>query len=192
MESTSDPTLMDARSEYFARSGFAPDGGYSDDWVHIDMGRFTVKFPNTDARRRAVKYHDLHHVVTAYGTDLEGEAEISAWEIASGCRDMIAAWILNLLAFGHVLPRSPRRLFRAFVRGRRSRNLYGYEYSDALLARGVREMRAELELETDGPESAEAPRLGERLAFGAWGLLAFTLAWGPIVAPIALFVAWLA
>lgn len=180
-------TLRDARAEYFERAGFAADGGYGDDWVHVDLGRFTLKFPNSDARRRAVQYHDLHHVVTGYDTDLRGEAEISAWEIASSCRDLVAAWILNLLAFGHVLLREPRALYRAFVRGRQSRNLYPYVFDEALLERSVADVRAELGL--DGEPKGPGP--GDRVAFVAWGGLAILLAWGPLVAPIAVAIAWM-
>jgi hypothetical protein len=187
MEESKAPNLLEARAAYFERSGFAPDGGYNDDWVAVDMGRFTLRFPNSDARRRAVRYHDLHHVVTGYGTDLKGEAEISAWEISSSCRDMIAAWILNLLAFGHVLVREPRALYRAFLRGRTSRNLYDIEYDDALLACSVDEVRADLGLDAEIPSAT----IGRRLAFLAWGGLALTLAWGPIVGVVALVVAWL-
>jgi hypothetical protein len=179
--------LRDARSEYFERSGFAPDGGYHDKWVEVDMGRFTIKFPNSDARLRAVRYHDLHHVLTGYETDLKGEAEISAWEIASSCRDMIAAWILNLLAFGHVLIREPRALYKAFIRGRQSRNLYLYTYDDTLLERTVSELRTELGLDSELDE----PTIGNRIAFVAWGSLAIGLAWGPVLALVCLAAWWL-
>ena len=58
----------------------------------------TLKIPNTEGRRRAVRIHDLHHVVTGYQTDLRGEAEIGAWELASGCLRWPAATVLNLFA----------------------------------------------------------------------------------------------
>jgi hypothetical protein len=187
MEIRENESLRDARIEYFERSGFAPDGGYDDKWVAVDLGRFTIKFPNSAARRRAVQYHDLHHIVTGYGTDLRGEAEISAWEVASSCRDMVAAWILNLLAVGHVLIREPRALYRAFIRGRQSNNLYLYTYDDALLARSVSEVREELGLDSQ----LHKPTMGNRLAFIGWGSLAIALAWGPVVGLIGLLAWWL-
>lgn len=188
METNQDPSLLEARGDYFERSGFAADGGYNDEWVHVDLGRFSIKFPNSDARKRAVRYHDLHHVVTGYATDLQGEAEISAWEIASGCGTMIAAWILNLLAFGHMLLRKPKPLYRAFVRGRQSRNLYGRAYNDALLAQSVSETRIELGLDElqPGDRGGHGTRARDRFAFLFWGSLAVSLAWGPIILPIAI------
>lgn len=30
-------------------------------------------FPNTHGRRRALAYHDLHHILTGYRTDFVGE-----------------------------------------------------------------------------------------------------------------------
>ena len=39
-------------------------------------------------------------MLTEYDTNWVGEAEIGAWEIASGCGRYLAAWVLNLGAFG--------------------------------------------------------------------------------------------
>jgi len=140
-------TLRTARAEYFARSGFPADGGYGDAWVKVKLaGRFVPAFPNLPSRVRAVKLHDLHHIVTGYDTSWTGEAEIAAWELASGCRSYVAAWLLNLggLAIGLLI--APRRTMRAFARGRSTRNLYRVEFNEALLERTVGELRAELGL----------------------------------------------
>jgi hypothetical protein len=140
-------TLLDARNRYFAVNGFGPTGGYEDKWVDFKLGPIPMPFPNTKSRIRAVRFHDLHHVLTGYDTDIYGEFEISAWEIGSGCADHVAAWQLNLggLFAGAIV--APRRTWRAFVRGRHSRNLYRHEYGDALLTRHVDEMKRELELD---------------------------------------------
>jgi hypothetical protein len=58
--------------------------------VKLNSGRLKLAFPNTQARIRAVRYHDLHHVVTDYETNWKGESEIGAWEVATGCRDFMA------------------------------------------------------------------------------------------------------
>ena len=140
-------TIREARSAYFARSGFADDGGYGDRWVRLKAGGVTVfAFPNTATRVRSVRLHDIHHVLTGYDTTWVGEAEIGAWELASGCRHHYPAWILNLgaLAIGALL--WPRRVVAAFRRGRNSGNLYAGEFSEDLLARTVGELRRELRL----------------------------------------------
>jgi hypothetical protein len=120
-----DATLTAARARYFAANGFGADGGYQAPFVDFKLGPIPFPFPNTEGRRRAVRYHDLHHIVTGYGTDFSGELEISAWELGAGCRDYRTAWLLNLggTAMGAAI--APRRTFRAFCRGRRSRTLYG-------------------------------------------------------------------
>jgi hypothetical protein len=144
-----DRTLREALTDYFEQNGFGADGGYSSSWVDFKLGPVPFPFPNTAARKRAVRYHDLHHVVTGYRTDFMGELEISAWEIGSGCRDFVAAWQLNLSGLaGGVLFR-PWRTFHAFLRGRHSRNFYGRKYDDALLRTTV--ARAKEELSVDGP-----------------------------------------
>lgn len=95
---SSELTLRDARQQYFVLNGFG-DGGYQATWVKLKAGPIPIYFPNTKARVRAVKFHDVHHVLTEYQTTWSGEAEIGAWEIASGCGRHYPAWLLNLNAF---------------------------------------------------------------------------------------------
>jgi len=137
-------TLREARAQYFARAGF-DESGYTDRWVWVTiLGRRVPATLNTPGRVRAVKLHDLHHVLTGYATTWTGEAEIGAWELASGCRAHLAAWYLNGWAALIGLFIAPRRVLAAFRRGRRERNLYGGELTDALLAETVGAARARL------------------------------------------------
>lgn len=163
------PTLEEARARYFADNGFGPDGGYGARWVHVRvLDRLPMAFPNTPARVRAVRFHDLHHVLTGYRTDFAGEVEISAWEVAGGCARHWAAWGLNLGGMGLGLLWRPGAVWRAFVRGRHSRNLYREAFGPALLARRVDEARGALGL--DRPARPASAR--DALAFLGWGALA--------------------
>ena len=136
-------TVRQARAEYFRRAGFPPDGGDNQRWVVLRVAGLPLfAFPNTATRRRSVKLHDVHHVLTGYDTSWTGEAEIGAWEIGSGCRRHWVAWLLNLGAMAIGLLIAPRRTWRAFVRGRRSGNLYGSPSLDeSLLDRSVDDLR---------------------------------------------------
>jgi hypothetical protein len=136
-----DSTLREARDRYFQSNGFGPNGGYDEPWVDFKIGPLPFPFPNSPTRVKAVRFHDLHHVLTGYATDIVGEFEIAGWEIAAGCKSMIAAWVLNLGGMGAGLFRCPRKTFLAFVRGRRQRSLYSEDY-EALLATTVAEARA--------------------------------------------------
>src|SRR5579859_5609468 len=118
-------TLATARAKYFAANGFGADGGYDAPFVDFKLGPIPFPFPNTDGRRRAVRYHDLHHIVTGYHTDFTGELEIAAWELGAGCRAFPTAWLLNLGGTAMGAAVAPGRTYRAFCRGRRSRTLYG-------------------------------------------------------------------
>jgi hypothetical protein len=139
-------TVERARDEYLAANGFAL-ADYDKRWVRLQVGPIPVFFPNTAARRKAVPLHDLHHVATGYATTWRGEAEISAWELGAGCGRFFAAWILDLggAAVGMLI--APRRTWRAFRRGRRSRTLYKRGWSDEQLGMTVAELRRELALE---------------------------------------------
>jgi hypothetical protein len=145
-------TMGEARARYYDVNGFGADGGDSLEWVPIKMFGLTFYIPNTEGRRRAVRIHDLHHVLTGYQTDLRGESEIAAWELATGCRQWPAAFVLNLGAMGMGAAIAPLRIARAWARGRRTRNLYGHRNGvDPVLARPVGEVRAELGLEAPPP-----------------------------------------
>ncbi|MCH7709463.1 MAG: hypothetical protein IH884_13310, partial [Myxococcales bacterium] len=155
-------TVREALDGYFEAAGFPADGGYTDKWVKLQVGGvFVFAFPNNQSRIRAVRFHDVHHVATGYATTWTGEAEIGAWEIASGCADHTAAWILNLYAMALGLCFAPRAVYRAFVRGRHSRNCYCESYDDELLDQKIGPLRERL-----GLRGAEiVPRPTDRLTF---------------------------
>src|SRR5215831_15854810 len=135
--------MRDARQHYFTVNNFN-NGGYEDRWVILyRVGPIPLGFPNTKGRVRAVKLHDLHHVLTEYDTTWTGEAEIGGWEIASGCADHYAAWVLNMGAFAIGLFIAPVAVYKAFIRGRHSKNLYKLTFDDALLEREVGTFREE-------------------------------------------------
>jgi hypothetical protein len=129
--------VRDARTEFFRLAGLPADGGYSAPYIHFRVGMFSFTLPNSAARKKAVPLHDLHHLATGYDTSWRGEAEIAAWELASGCASYRAAWLLNLLAFPLGLLIAPVRTWRAFRQGRSCRNFYhgawGEEWLDSSL-----------------------------------------------------------
>ena len=57
-------TMRQARELYFAANHFGTDGGYSDAWVDLKLGPVPLPFPNTASRVRALRFHDLHHILT--------------------------------------------------------------------------------------------------------------------------------
>ncbi|QRN98267.1 hypothetical protein JRI60_04135 [Archangium violaceum] len=164
-------TLRQARERYFEENGFGQGGNYDERWVRVDVGPLPVWFPNSAERVRALRFHDLHHVLTGYRTDFPGECEISAWEVAGGCTNHWVAWALNLGGMGVGLCFMPRRVARAFQRGRYTGNLYRTEYGDALLGKTVEEMKRERGMDAPVP----APTRKDRLAFAGWSCAALLM-----------------
>jgi len=150
-----DLSMKEALRLYFDANGFGPDGGYPDAWVDLKLGPIPIPFPNTDARRRAVRFHDLHHIATGYQTNYAGEFEISAWEISTGCRDFVAAWQLNLAGMLGGILVYPKRTFRAFIRGRHTKNFYGEDY-EPLLELSVGAARSKLATDLPVPSATPA------------------------------------
>lgn len=165
-------TMREARERYFEENGFGQGGNYDERWVRVDVGPMPFWFPNSAERVRALRFHDLHHVLTSYRTDFPGECEISAWEVAGGCTDHWVAWLLNLSGMAAGLCFMPRRVAAAFYRGRHTGNLYSGEYGDTLLGRSVEEMRRAHRMD----EPVPVPTAKERLGFAAWSAAALLTA----------------
>ncbi|MCA9712633.1 MAG: hypothetical protein KDK70_42790 [Myxococcales bacterium] len=165
-------TLREARDLYLADAGLSTDT-YLDDWVDVRLGPLPLRLPSTAARKRVLPLHDLHHALTGYRADILGEAEIGAWELGSGLGRHTVGYVLDLLTLAWSPPVAPRRVWRAFVRGRHSRNFYRapLPLDPALLERDVDDVRRSLDL--DGP----APRANARdaLAFAGWWALALAV-----------------
>lgn len=176
-------TLREARTRYFVDNDFGEQGNYDERWVKLSLGPIPLAFPNSAARVRAVRYHDLHHVLTGYPTTMKGEAQIAAWELASGCRSMVAAWVLNLLALPIGLAIDRTAMFAAFVRGRHSDNLYGGQVDDALLQRPLGEQRARLRLDREPPAATRGDRAAF-VAYAAAGVLTLLAGLGLLLAPL--------
>lgn len=160
-------TMREAVRRYFDENGFGADGGYAATWVDFKLGPVPLPFPNTEGRKRAVKFHDLNHVLTGYRTDTLGEFEISAWEVGAGCRDFWAAWALNLGGLAAGCFTMPRRTWRAFVAGRRSRAAYWLDYEKALDLE-VDEAKRELNVTTSAEARWSDAPLFALSALGGW------------------------
>jgi len=177
-------TLRDARATYFADNRFGDDGGYGARWVKVKAGFIPLFLPNIPARVRAVRFHDIHHILTGYDTTWRGEAEVAAWEVATGCAHHWEAWLVNLHAVAIGLVVAPRAVSRAFHRGRHCRNLFRERVDDGLLGQRVGTLRRRLGLDARPP----ALRLRDRWAFGVWSVLAVTMFATTLSVPIALLV----
>lgn len=114
--------MRDARDLHLAAHGFSIRDYDAPTFTIGILGR-DFRFPNTPARKRAVPLHDLHHVLTGYGTDWIGEAEIGAWELRAGCNSFIT-YFLNGSGVILGLFLSPRRVWRAFRAAKGQRTLY--------------------------------------------------------------------
>ncbi|TND07911.1 MAG: hypothetical protein FD123_2719 [Bacteroidetes bacterium] len=117
--------------KFYKDNRLGDDGGQSSSSVKIELApKINLYFPNFDSRRKAVMKHDIHHLLTGYKTTLAGEGAISAWELASGCWNYKAAFIINLSGLMLGMLVNPLAVLRAFARGRRTKNLYADPFSN--------------------------------------------------------------
>ena len=156
-------TVAGALEDYLVSNGFEVSA-YEAPTYEVDLAEVTGEvwtFPNQPARRRVVPLHDLHHVLTGYGTDVLGEAEIGAWELVAGCTSVFLWWI-NASAVGVGLLLGPARVVRAGVRAVGQRSLYrhGVPYA-SLLQTTVGQLPVELGMPDEG-QADHPPRLHRR------------------------------
>ncbi len=138
--------MRDARLRYWQANEFGDDGGYNKKWEVVKVGPIPLPVRNVEGRKQAIRFHDIHHLVTGYDTDLVGEGEISAWELAAGCGNQWFAWVIDLQGLLMSLAH-PKRSLHAWACGRQSKSLYGEEFSESMLDMSVGEMRQKLALE---------------------------------------------
>lgn len=165
-----------ALANYFREYNLGVDGGFSKRWAKIRIGTFYIPIPNTRARRKALVLHDIHHIVTGYSGDWKGEASIGAWEIASGCGKYYAAWLLNLWAFAIGLVLFPKPVFVAFVRGKRTGNLYQDNMTqEQALSMTVKELQNILFLNHDNPKFPTAPEIFSFIGWSCVSVVVFSI-----------------
>lgn len=157
------PTLAELRRSFQTDNRFdAPPRLI--EWVRL--GPIPIPIPNPPARRRALRLHDLHHLISGYRTDWRGEWQISAWEVGGGLHRDPVAWTFCLMGMTAGMVVAPRLTLRAYARGRRGRTLFGQDpdHVDRLtLADG------QAFCGTDQPPPA--PTAGDAARAIAWGLL---------------------
>ena len=130
-------SARDARDLFLRESGLDTSGYEAPDFV-VRVGPVTLRFPNPGL----LPYHDLHHVITGYGGDFLGEAEISAFELrAGGTTPLIRLLSVGALAMAVFV--APLRVLRAWRRARGARSLYVLRQPyERLLDMKVGELRA--------------------------------------------------
>ncbi|PCC75008.1 hypothetical protein SAMN02745121_03785 [Nannocystis exedens] len=143
--------VRDARDAYLAENGFTT-GSYDAPTTAGSLFGLRFSVPNPPAHRRAIRLHDLHHVATGFGTDHAGEAELSAWQARRGLLSAgayVTAIVLTNVAMGAVV--APRRTWAVLRAPSTGPSLFSVEVDyDALLERTVGELRALLDVPTDG------------------------------------------
>ncbi|MEM7156095.1 MAG: hypothetical protein AAF799_24795 [Myxococcota bacterium] len=171
MSLTAPTTLRQARDRYLGEAGLST-ATYTDDWVDIRLGPLPLRLPNTTARKKVLPLHDLHHALTGYKADIRGEAEIGAWELAGGIGTHTVGYVLDLLTFAWAPWVLPRRTWRAFVRGRHSKNFYRepLPLDPALLEENLEDVQRRLKLDVEHRATA-----ADVTAFIGWYLVALLM-----------------
>ena len=105
-------------------------------WIRARIAGRAVPVLPVIGYRNSLILHDVHHLLTGYGTSLPGEFQLAAWELGSGgCGWSVLFWIDRALAVVLGLVFLPLRTLRAFRAGLRCQNLYGARSETVLSSR---------------------------------------------------------
>jgi hypothetical protein len=112
------------RAQALARLRSGDDGPTARGSWPCRIGPLTLRFPGFDWRRRALRAHDLHHLMTGYPMTMRGEFQLAAWEFGAGRYPHWGATLFcaPLILIG--LLWSPRAMLRAWRAGRSTGSLY--------------------------------------------------------------------
>ena len=167
-------TVGEALARHYEAHRLPSDGGEGAAWFRVQVGPMRIPLPNPPARRRAVFWHDVNHVLTGYNTTFsDGEMAIAGFEVGAGCGRAGIAWYINLVLMALGLLVRPRHVYRAFVRGRRSASIYRRSEPRATLREmTVRQVR---ELVAVAHPDVRATG-GDVVSFVAWSVIAWLVA----------------
>ena len=150
-------TMRHGRDRYLAGNGFTV-ASYDDPTVTVKLAGVPVTIRNTANRKKAIPFHDLHHVALGYGTDWIGEGEIGAWEVRTGCTSFIA-YYLNTSAMVIGLCLNPWRIWRAWQLAKGQRSFYRHPLPyDSIMAMSLGDVRQYLGLPVTGQAEHPARR----------------------------------
>lgn len=176
-------TLGALRADFLDEKAF-DDGEVVHKWIEwVKLGPIPIPIPNPPSRVQALKLHDVHHIVTGYGTDWIGEYEISGWEVGAGLHRNPVAWTFCLMGHTAGLVVCPRKTVRAFARGRRGRTFFD---QDPAVVYATPLAEGQAFCGTDQPEPEVTP--GDVARAVGWGVLGvFTSLLPPLAWLIARF-----
>lgn len=143
-------SVLAARDAYLAENGFL---AATYDAAGSNVTLFGIDFyrPLNDDARRAIRRHDLHHVLTGYGTDLTGEAEVSAWELGRGMQGVglyVRMIVASTALLGGLL--APRRVWRAYRAAGQGGSCFAVDDYEGLLKLTVAELRVRVGVPAEG------------------------------------------
>ena len=99
---------------------------------YYPLGFISIPFYNSKGRQRAIARHDFNHLLTGFDSSVSGEAQLAAWEIASGFPSPYrVAYIYSLGALLPGLFICPIMVIKAFLAGLRAKNAYALDVPES-------------------------------------------------------------
>lgn len=133
--------VQEVLQQFFQKEG-VDDRVYRGKFFFFKLGPIPFAFLNPGR----LHLHDLHHIALGAKTNIQGEAQVSAFELRTGSLPGLVAFYCLISCFlGFVL--YPCSTILAFRRARGARNLYNQKISyQELLQENIEDLRERLHL----------------------------------------------
>ncbi|MFN0215449.1 MAG: hypothetical protein ACKVT2_14420 [Saprospiraceae bacterium] len=176
----SELSVKEAINNFYQRNDFGDDGGLGQSVNWVKIGFLPLPIFNLPSRKKALRIHDIHHVVMGFDTSWKGETAVSAWEIGSGGWGRLwYVWLIVLSGMAGGVVLYPKSTKAAFRRGLFMRNAYLCGLDETrMMDMKVAELRQKLETGVSSGRS-----------YFWWALLSLALVVLPTL--LGLFVLWL-
>jgi hypothetical protein len=110
-------TISDALQEFYKKNNLSLDGGKNEDFFELKFKLFTLKLPNSKARKKVIYIHDIQHVLYDCNITWKGEAFIAGWEIGTKMWKHFPIGMMSLWAMGFSLLNYPKEVFKGYKTG---------------------------------------------------------------------------
>ena len=180
-------TVQEALPAFYKTYQLETDGGINNPTVKITLAKGVyIYIPNFEARKKVVLKHDIHHLITGYEAVMKGETEVSAWELSTGCHQNWVAFTLNLFGLMLGVLFNTKRVWKAWLKGKQTSNLYDERYKmHELMSRKVGDIKSELGFQNENQKSDTLKSLSSFIGFLILGALFSIASW--IFIPFILF-----
>jgi hypothetical protein len=122
-------TISESLQEFYKKNNLSKNGGENDAFFELKFKLFTLKLPNSEARKKVIYIHDIQHVLYNCDITWKGEAFIAGWEIGTKMWKHFPIGLMSLWAMGFSLLNYPKEVLKGYKIGINNKGIIDIDIS---------------------------------------------------------------